>query len=184
MNVHAKMAMAEGLGCFLIAFIAIVIAMFGLDQYDSLVAVLGMAPYIGLGLLLCTYVSFVNENLICTAVFGLLGVFLLAFSGITSDPATMAGATAVGTIGVIILIIGVVALNQPVKILPILLFIAGLTVLVTALWWDSGDIMDSALRMVMGVLWLVTALLAFYIGTGVMFLVVKGKQVLPLLIKA
>ena len=183
-NVHVKVAMVEPLACFLIAFIAIVIAMFGLDQYDSLAAVLGMAPWVGAGLALCAVIAYLNENLLLTGVCGVLAVFLLAFGKITADPATMAGATAIGFVGVVLLVIGVVALAQPVKMLPILLFVAGIAVLVTAFWWDSGDIMDSALRMVMGVFWFLTALLAFYIGTAVMFLVVKGKQVLPLLIKA
>ncbi len=182
-NVHVKVAMVEPLACFLIAFIAIVIAMFGLDQYDSLAAVLGMAPWVGLGLGICAIIAYLNENLLLTGVCGLLAVFLLAFNGITGDPATMAGSTAVGFVGVVLLIIGVVSLAQPVKMLPILLFVAGLAVLLTAFWWDSGDLMDSSLRMIMGVFWFLTALIAFYIGTAVMFLVVKGKQVLPLLIK-
>jgi len=183
-NVHVKVAMVEPLACFLIAFIAIVIAMFGLDQYDSLAAIVGMAPWVGVGLAVCAIIAYLNENLLLTGVCGILAVFLLAFEGITGDPATMAGATAVGFVGVVLLIIGVVSLAQPVKMLPILLFVAGLAVLLTAFWWDGGDLMTNDYRMIMGVFWFLTALLAFYIGTAVMFLVVKGKQVLPLLIKA
>ena len=50
------------------------------------------------------------------------------------------------------------------------------------LWFDADLAED--IRMIVGVLWTIAALMAMYMATAIAFLVVKGKVVLPLLIKA
>jgi hypothetical protein len=189
-NVHIKLAGAEVFGLFLISMIAILVGMFGLGVFDdygtgtmSLGVILGTAEIFGWGLILCTVVAYLNENLLVSAAFGLFGIFLILFS-------PMAGAFLLGEsmqaevltifFGIGIAVIGLVALAQPVKILPIFLFIAALALICLGLWFDMGD----DIKMVVGILWTIASLLALYMAAGIAFLTVKGKMVLPLLVKA
>jgi hypothetical protein len=83
-------------------------------------------------------------------------------------------------IGIIILIDALVAVFQPVRLLPILLIIAVIAFFVTALWYNGSSDMKAA----MGALWMIYSLLSFYMAAAIMLLVLKGKPVLPLMIKA
>ncbi len=189
-NVHTKMAMAEVLGLYMIALIGILVGCYGLGVFDGLGVIIGVSTYLGLGLLLCTYVAYRNENLLLTGIFGVLAVFLLGF------PAMVNGA--MGTlgdfdsamiymvfIGVLLLVMGVVSLAQPVKMLPILLIVAAIAFIMLGLWFQN-DLPNATedYRMVTGVLWLLVGLIATYMGAAISLLVMKGKPVLPLLIKA
>jgi hypothetical protein len=189
-NVHTKMAMAEVLGLYMIALIGILVGCYGLGVFDGLGVIIGVSTYLGLGLLLCTYVAYRNENLLLTGIFGVLAVFLLGF------PAMVNGA--MGTlgdfdsamiymvfIGVLLLVMGVVSLAQPVKMLPILLIVAAIAFILLGLWFQN-DLPNATedYRMVTGVLWLLVGLIATYMGAAISLLVMKGKPVLPLLIKA
>ncbi|HQQ24897.1 MAG TPA: hypothetical protein PLR51_01305 [Methanomassiliicoccales archaeon] len=189
-NVHTKMAMAEVLGLYMIALIGILVGCYGLGVFDGLGVIIGISTYLGLGLLLCTYVAYRNENLLLTGIFGVLAVFLLGF------PAMVNGA--MGTlgdfdsamiymvfIGVLLLVMGVVSLAQPVKMLPILLIVAAIAFILLGLWFQN-DLPNATedYRMVTGVLWLLVGLIATYMGAAISLLVMKGKPVLPLLIKA
>ncbi len=78
--------------------------------------------------------------------------------------------------------VGIVSFAQPVKILPIFLIIAALAFVCLGLWFDADLAED--MRMAVGILWTKAGLMALYMATGIAFLVVKGKQVLPLLVKA
>jgi len=189
-NVHTKMAMAEVLGLYMIALIGILVGCYGLGVFDGLGVIIGISTYLGLGLLLCTYVAYRNENLLLTGIFGVLAVFLLGF------PAMVNGA--MGTlgdfdsamiymvfIGVLLLVMGVVSLAQPVKMLPILLIVAAIAFILLGLWFQN-DLPNATedYRMLTGVFWLLVGLIATYMGAAITMLVMKGKPVLPLLIKA
>jgi len=189
-NVHTKMAMAEVLGLYMIALIGILVGCYGLGVFDGLGVIIGISTYLGLGLLLCTYVAYRNENLLLTGIFGVLAVFLLGF------PAMVNGA--MGTlgdfdsamiymvfIGVLLLVMGLISLAQPVKMLPVLLIVAAIAFILLGLWFQN-DLPNATedYRMLTGVFWLLVGLIATYMGAAITMLVMKGKPVLPLLIKA
>ncbi|QLH73999.1 MAG: hypothetical protein HPY73_00045 [Methanomassiliicoccales archaeon] len=181
-NMHVKVAMAEVFGLVLIGFIATLVGMFGLEQYDDLNVIIGVAPTVGLLLLVATIVAYLNENILLTGIFGVLALFLMAFEGIIQHDA--AGATAIAFVGVILLVMALVSFAQPVKMLPILLIVAGIAFILLALWWAEGDLLNNDYRMITGVFWTLVAVIAVYMAAAISLLVVKGKPVLPLLIKA
>ena len=190
-TIHVKLAMADALGCFLISWIAFMVAMIGFDQinFPNFTAVFTISNWVGIGLLIVAVVAFFNENTLGSAIFGVLGLFFIAFgqglSGIPGDVFvgdTYPGTFAVGFVGLLLIVFGVVSLLQPVKLLPILLFVAGIGFFMVALWWQ--DQMGDTYEMMMGVFMILTSFLALYIGMAVTMLTIKGKPVLPLLIKA
>ena len=189
-NIHTKMAMAEVLGLYMIALIGILVGCYGLGVFDGLGVIIGISTYLGLGLLLCTYVAYRNENLLLTGIFGVLAIFLLSF------PAMVDGAMgAFGDfdsamvymvfIGVLLLVMGLISLAQPVKMLPVLLIVAAIAFILLGLWFQN-DLPNATedYRMLTGVFWLLVGLIATYMGAAITMLVMKGKPVLPLLIKA
>jgi hypothetical protein len=190
-NVHLKVAMAEVLGLFLVSLVAILVGMYGLEVVDGFAAIGtigGVIPWIGAGLLLCTLVAFWNENILVTAAFGVFAIFCLSFNGMVGGDLGMGSNNEQAMyymifVGIALAMIGLVSLAQPVKILPVFLFIAALAFIFLGLWYNGlaeGNADDY--RTIVGVLWTVAALLALYMATAISFLVVKGKPVLPLLI--
>jgi hypothetical protein len=181
-NVHIKLAGAEVLGLFLVSMIAILVGMYGLEVFDGLGVILNVAAVVGTGLFLCTIVAYLNENILVSAAFGLFAIFLLGFMGMATGGDAMAAEIYTIFFGLGLLMVGVVSFAQPVKILPIFLIIAALAFVFLGLWFDPD--MAEDMRMIVGVLWTIASLLALYMATAIAFLVVKGKQVLPLLVKA
>jgi hypothetical protein len=191
-NVHLKVAMAEVLGLFLISLVAILVGMYGLEVVDGFAAIGtigGIIPWIGAGLLLCTLVAFWNENILVTAAFGVFAIFCLSFNGMIGGVSGLGGSDNEQAmyymifVGIALAMIGLVSLAQPVKILPVFLFIAALAFIFLGLWYNGlaeGNADDY--RTIVGALWTIAALLALYMATAISFLVVKGKPVLPLLI--
>jgi hypothetical protein len=185
-NVHIKLAGAEVLGLFLVSGIAILVGMYGLEVFDDLSVIAGVAGLVGIGLFLCTIVAYINENILVSAAFGMFSVFLMGFSAMATPVLTgapeayLAAEYSTIFVGIGLLMVGLVAFAQPVKILPIFLIVAALAFIFLGLWFDMGD----DVRMIVGLLWTVAALMALYMATAIAFLVVKGKVVLPLLIKA
>ena len=173
-NVHMKFAMADVLGILAISMFTFAVAVFGLGA-DSLSLVVMIGPFAALFTLIAAIVAFLNENLLGTAIFGPLAIFFYTIVLVGGVSAAMLCVL----IGIIILIDTLVALAQPVRMLPILLIIAAIAFFVTALWYNGSADMKSA----MGALWLIYSLLSFYMAAAIMLLVMKGKQVLPLLIK-
>ncbi|HUT27794.1 MAG TPA: hypothetical protein VMW85_07105 [Methanomassiliicoccales archaeon] len=185
-NVHIKLAGAEVLGLFLVSIMAILVGMFGLGVFDDLSVIAGVAALVGTGLFLCTIVAYLNENILVSAAFGLFAVFLLGFAAMATPVLTGAFEAYIAAeiytifVGLGLLMVGIVAFAQPVKILPIFLVVAALAFVCLGLWFDMGE----DIRMVVGLLWTIASLMALYMATAIAFLVVKGKVVLPLLIKA
>jgi hypothetical protein len=185
-NVHIKVAGAEVLGLFLVGGIAILVGLYGLEIFEDLNVIAGVAGLVGIGLFLTTIVAYLNENVLVSAAFGMFSVFLMGFAAmatpvLTGEPdAYIAAEYCTIFVGIGLLLVGVVSFAQPVKILPIFLIIAALAFIFLGLWFDMGD----DVRMIVGVLWTIAALMAMYMATAIAFLVVKGKQVLPLLVKA
>ncbi len=186
-NVHIKVAGAEVLGLFLVGGIAILVGLYGLEVFNDLSVIAGVAGLVGLGLFLTTIIAYLNENILVSAAFGMFSVFLMGFAAMAGPVLTpgnpeayLAAEYCTIFVGVGLLLVGIVSFAQPVKILPIFLIIAALAFIFLGLWFDMGD----DVRMIVGVLWTIAALLAMYMATAIAFLVVKGKQVLPLLVKA
>ncbi len=185
-NVHIKVAGAEVLGLFLVGGIAILVGLYGLEVFEDLNVIAGVAGLVGLGLFLTTIIAYLNENVLVSAAFGMFSVFLMGFAAMAGPvlagkpDAYIAAEYCTIFVGVGLLLVGIVSFAQPVKILPIFLIIAALAFVFLGLWFDMGD----DVRMIVGVLWTIAALLAMYMATAIAFLVVKGKQVLPLLVKA
>ena len=189
-NTHVKMAMAEVFGLYMIALVGALVGSYGLKVFDGLGVIINVALYLGIGLLICAFIAFWNENLLLTGIFGVLGIFLASFSGMVSGAM---GAFPMGdfasamvfmvAVGVLLLIMALVSWMQPVKLLPILLIVGGLAFIALGFWFnDFGAGKGDNLRMVVGVLWILTGLLAAYLGAAITMLVMKGKPVLPLLI--
>jgi hypothetical protein len=185
-NAHVKLAMAEVFGLYLIALIGILVGLYGLKSFNDLSVIVAVAPYLGLGLLVCTFIAFWNENLLLTGIFGVLAIFLLGFPSMATAGMTggAAAATAAETyivfIGVLLLVMALVSWMQPVKMLPILLVISGIAFIFLGIWFKEGE----NYRQIVGVLWLLVCLLSTYMAAAISILVVKGKPLLPLLIKA
>jgi hypothetical protein len=189
-NIHMKVAMAEVFGLYIIALIGILVGCYGLNVFDGLGVIIAVSLYLGLGLLLCTFVAFWNENLLLTGIFGVLAIFLLGFG-----PMATGAMGAMGDfdsamiymvfIGVLLLVMGLISLAQPVKMLPILLIVAALAFIFLGLWFKN-DLPNGKedYRAIVGALWLLAALISTYMAAAISLLVMKGKQVLPLLIKA
>ena len=193
-NTHVKMAMAEVLGLYMIAFVGIVVGCYGLKVFDGLGVIAAISLYLGIGLLVCTVIAFWNENLLLTGIFGILGIFLLSFQPMVVGALAMGSMAAFGGdvtsamvymvfVGVLLLIMALISMAQPVKMLPLLLIVGGLAFIFLGLWFnDFGTPKMDDYRMIVGVLWLLTGILATYMAAAITMLVMKGKPVLPLLI--
>jgi succinate-acetate transporter protein len=178
-NVHVKVAMADVLGLLVIAMFTFLVAGLGLKA-NGAAPIAAVAIPVGIVTLIAAYFAFVNENLLGTAIFGPLGVFFLGFVAVHTAGGVDAAMVLV-LIGIIILIDALVAFAQPVKLLPILLIIAAAAFFVTALFYNDPS---DGLQTAFGALWMIYSLLSFYMAAAIMLLVLKGKQVLPLMIKA
>jgi len=182
-NTHVKLAMAEVFACFAIAWIAFVLAMFGLKIFDDTGTILVVSYWVGIGLLVATVVAYVNENNLLVAILGPLAIFFLAFpkiaeAGLTSGDMA-AGTYTVMFVGIILLVDALLSLMQPIKILPVLLFLAAALFFVVGMWWSD---MSDTNRMLVGVFGLLVFIVATYIGAAVLALTIKGKPIIPLLI--
>lgn len=174
-NTHMKVAMADVVGILAASMFTFAVATFGLGL-DTLGLVVAIGPWVGLVCAITTVFMFLNENLLGTAIFGPLTIFFFTIVGVVGE----AAAILCVVIGIIVLIDMVVSLAQPVKMLPILLGVAVVAFFVTAAWyWGTEGIQE-----VVGALWMIYSLLSFYMAAAIVMLVLKGKQVLPLLIKA
>ncbi|MCX6652961.1 MAG: hypothetical protein NT137_06380 [Methanomassiliicoccales archaeon] len=186
-NLHLKLAGAEVLGLIMIAWATFVVAMIGLKviDFDALGATLAMvatvSTYVGVGLLLATLVSFLNENMLLTAAFGILAFFFLAFPGFATTGAAAMYATIF--VGIALLLLTVVAFMQPVKLLPILLLVAAILFFVLGAWLNEpAKLNTSDMRMIVGIFSLLVFLISVYMAAAIGLLTMKGKPVLPLLI--
>jgi len=184
-NLHMKLAGAEVLGLVAIGWVTFVVAMYGLKVFDLAAGagtIVGILPWAGGALLLCTLVSFINENMLLTAVFGPLAFFFIAFpSFILAGPAAM---YATIFIGIVLLLDALVAFMQPVRILPILLLVAAILFFLLGAWQNEPLKADTSdMRMLVGVFSLLTFILAMYIAAAIGILTIKGKMLLPLLVK-
>lgn len=189
-NIHMKVAMAEVFGLYIIALVGILVGSYGLGIFDGLGVIIAVSLYLGLGMLLCTFVAFWNENLLLTGIFGVLAIFLLGFGPMASGAMGAMGdfesaMVYMVFIGVLLLVMGLISLAQPVKMLPILLFVAALAFIFLGLWFKN-DLPNAKenYRAIVGALWILAGLIATYMAAAISLLVMKGKQVLPLLIKA
>ncbi|HTY47863.1 MAG TPA: hypothetical protein VMB46_09405 [Methanomassiliicoccales archaeon] len=186
-----KYAMADVLGLFVVSMFTFLVAGFGLKAYASLAIVAAVALPVAVATFIVTRVAFVNDNLLGTAIFGPLAVFFFGFFFLNSSFVSLAGLdnTAVAMlcalIGIVVLIDAFIAFMQPVRLLPILLIIAALAFFSTAaLYTDlATNGLNSSYMGLMGALWLIYSLLSWYMAAAICCLVMRGKCILPLLIK-
>ena len=188
-NVHVKVAMADVLGLLVVSMFTIAVAAFGMGakgDFSLLSLIVAIGPAVGIATLIAAVFCYMNENLLGTAIFGPLAVFFLTVVTLGTSVAGLSSASVLCmAIGIIVLVDAIVSLAQPVKMLPILLIVGAIAFFVTALWYDGmihgkGD----DYRMAVGALWLIFTLIAWYMSAAIMILVMKGKAMLPLLIKA
>lgn len=177
-NVHVKVAMADVMALFVIAFFTFLVGGLGLGVFglDQLAIVAEISVPVGIMVLLATVIAYLNENVLGTAIFGPLAVFFLVFQFIPPDAS---GMLALVYIGLVVLIDAVLSLAQPVRLLPIVLVLGAVAFFVTAVWYNGG-LADDTMRMLAGVLWMVFSLVAMYLAAGIILLVMKGKQVVPI----
>jgi signal transduction histidine kinase len=177
-NVHVKVAMADVMALFVIAFFTFLVGGLGLGVFglDQLAIIAEISVPVGILVLVVTIIAYLNENVLGTAIFGPLAVFFLVFQFI---PADASGMLALVYIGLVILIDAVLSLAQPVRLLPIVLFIAAIAFFVTGAWYNGGA-SDEGLRTAVGALWMIFSLLGLYLGAGIILLVMKGKQIVPI----
>lgn len=177
-----KYAMADVLALFIIALFTFLVAGLGLDANGGQV-VASVALPCAIAMFIATYIAFVNDNLLGTAIFGPLAVFFLTFyvmnTGIFGALPGVDTAMLLGFMAIVIFVDAIVAFAQPVKLLPILLLVAAVAFLVTALYYNSPD---DSLKLAFGILWLIYTLISLYMAPAIMILVMKGKPMLPLLI--
>ena len=190
-NTHVKMAMAEVLGLYMIAFVGILVGSYGFKVFDGLDVIINISLYLGIGLLICTFIAFWNENLLLTGIFGVLGIFLVSFAPMVSGAALhpvlggdpMSAMVYMVFVGILLLVMALVSWMQPVKILPVLLIFGGLAFIFLGMWFNDFTLNNGDnLRAVVGALWFITGLLSMYMAAAITMLVMKGKPVLPLLI--
>lgn len=185
-NTHVKLAMAEGLGLALVAYLTFMVAMWAFDQVTPGAAILGVAEWCGVGFLIVTVVAFLNENYLMSATFGILGAFTLLFPAMAL--AAMGGADSFANggmatlfVGVLLLLLGLISIAQPVKMVPVVLIVAAIMFFFIGLWW--GDLSNDTYKMLTGVFAFLTMLISLYLVAAIGLLVIKGKPILPLLIK-
>jgi hypothetical protein len=182
-NVHVKVAMADVLALLVISMFTFAVAIFGLNYSNDIRAldlVVKIGPWVGLLSIVAAVFAYMNENLLGTAIFGPLAVFFFTIVGVGG----LSAAVLCMVIGIIILIDALVAFFQPVKLLPILLLVAAIAFFVTAMWYNGNATDQKNLASAVGGLWLIYSLISFYMAAAIMVLVMKGKAMLPLLIKA
>jgi hypothetical protein len=184
-NMHVKLAMAEGLGLALVAYLTFMVAMWAFDQVTPGAAILGVAQWCGVGFLIVTVIAFFNENYLMSATFGILGAFTSLFPAMAL--AAMGGADSFANggmatlfIGVLLLLLGIISIAQPVKMVPVVLIVAAIMFFFIGLWW--GDLGNDTYKMLTGVFAMLTMLISLYLVAAIGLLVIKGKPVLPLLI--
>jgi hypothetical protein len=189
-NVHVKLAGAEVFGLLMIAWVTLIVAMYGFKAFDltvgnNLAFVLTNALWVGVALLLATLVSFLNENMLLAAVFGVLGFFFIAWSQLPGAPIGIVPMYMAVFVGIALLIATLLSMWQPVRLLPILLVVAAILFFVLGAWLNdfptNGE--SSSLRGIVGVFSILVFLIAAYMSIAIGALMVKGKPVLPLLIK-
>jgi hypothetical protein len=187
-NVHVKVAMADVLGLLVVSMFTMSVAAFGLGAsktIDMLTLVGAIGPIVGIAALIAAVFAYMNENLLGTAIFGPVAVFIWAIVLLPLSPAGFTSASMLCLIaGIVFLVDAIVSLAQPVKLLPILLIIGAIAFFVTALFYNSLLTGDWGMQSAVGVIWLIFSLLAIYMAVAIMVLVMKGKAMLPLLIKA
>jgi len=182
-NTHVKMAMAEVFGLYMVAFVGALVGCYGLKVFDGLGVIINIAEYLGIGLLICTFIAFLNENLLLTGIFGVLGIFLVSFNAMLGGGDATSAMVYMVAVGIFLLIMALVSMMQPVKILPVLLVVGGLAFIFLGMWYsDLTHGNGENLRAIVGVLWLLTGIIATYMAAAITMLVMKGKPVLPLLI--
>ena len=174
-NVHVKVAMADAMGILVVAMFTFAVAVFGLG-FDALDLVVAIGPFVGILCIVVAIFMYLNENLLGTCIFGPLAVFFFTIVLVGAESAAMLCVV----IGIIALVDMLVSLAQPVKLLPILLGVAVIAFFVTAAWYWGTE----GTKEIVGALWMIYSLISFYMGAAILMLVLKGKQVLPLLIKA
>lgn len=186
-NLHMKLAGAEVFGLLLIGWMTFIVAMYGFKVFDltvgsNLSQVFALSTWVGAGLLLATLVSFINENMLLSAVFGLLAFFFIAWPSLAVGVVPMYIAVFVG---LALLLAALLAFNQPVMLLPILLLVAAILFFLLGAWLNDfttkGEASD--LRAIVGVFSILTFLISVYMAAAIGMLMMKGKPVLPLLIK-
>ncbi len=137
--------------------------------------------------MIVTVVAFFNENYLMSVTFGALAAFAglfpaMAVATIGGQESFANGGMATLFIGVILLVVGIVSVVQPVKMVPVVLIVAAIMFFFIGLWW--GDLTNDTYNMLTGVFATLTMLIALYLVAAIGLLVVKGKPVMPLLIKA
>ena len=176
-NVHLKVAMADVMGILVISMFTFAVACalipIGTDVINLVVAI---GPIVSVLCIVTAFIMFWNENLLGTAIFGPLAVFFMTIVAVGADAAGMLCVV----IGIIALIDTFLSMYQPVKMLPILLGVAAIAFFVTAAFYMGSADLD----VVAGALWMIYSLISFYMAAAIVLLVMKGKQVLPLLIKS
>ncbi len=176
-NAHMKVAMADVMGILVISMFTFAVACallpIGTDVINLVVAI---GPIVSILCIVTAFYMFWNENLLGTAIFGPLAVFFWTIVLVTGDSAGMLCVV----IGIIALIDAGLSLFQPVKMLPILLGVAAIAFFVTAAMYMGNPDLDVAA----GALWMIYSLISFYMAAAIVLLVMKGKQVLPLMIKS
>ncbi|HUL39549.1 MAG TPA: hypothetical protein VLU38_04580 [Methanomassiliicoccales archaeon] len=186
-NTHVKLAMAEGLGLALVAYLTFMVSMWAFDQVTPGAAILGVAQWCGVGFLIVTVIAFLNENYLMSATFGILGAFTslfpaMALAAMAPNGESFAnGGMATLFVGVLLLLLGFISVAQPVRMVPVVLISAAIMFFFIGLWW--GDLGNDTYKMLTGVFAFLTMLIALYLVAAIGLLVIKGKPVLPLLIK-
>ncbi len=176
-NAHMKVAMADVMGILVISMFTFAVAVTLMDFGDTGTFIGAVGPWVGILCIVTAIMMFLNENLLGTAIFGPLAVFFLTIISLSVGDA----------LGWLCIVIGIIAaidmflsLFQPVKMLPILLGIAAIAFFVTAAFYLGSTDLD----FLAGALWMIYSLLSFYMAAAIVLLVMKGKQVLPLMIKS
>jgi hypothetical protein len=190
-NVHQKVAMADVFGCLTVGFVAFAVSMLGFNQGVGGAGLILVLLATGICCLIVTLEMFKNENILGTAIFGPLTVSFLAYSGAATGffgPLLQNElAIIIGFTGVVLLIDFVLSLLQPVKMLSVVLVIAGIAYMMLAYWLSLTThpaVASDTLRTMWAVFFLLLSITATYLGTAVVAFVMKGKPILPLLIMA
>lgn len=182
-NTHLKVAMADVMGILVISMFTFAVGIWALGYDDGASLIGAVGPYVGVLCIITAIFMFWNENILGTAIFGPLAVFFLTITAGAPDAGGAAMLCVV--IGIIALIDCLVSMAQPVKMLPILLGIAAIAFFITALHYAVNvDAVNNDYKFIVGALWMIYSLLSFYMGAAILLLVMKGKQILPLMIKS
>lgn len=183
-KIGLKLAMPAALGLFLVSYIAMMVGlvMFGFGfAPNHKEMVFSFLPYAAAAFGLVTLISFLDNNLFDSVLFGMLAVFFWSLPGVIAKSLSFADMSMfILFAAAFLLIMAFISINLPIRMITGVLVLAGITFLFLGLW-VNGAMEPGIVETLTASFAVLTALLSAYLPTALIFNSMSGKQSLPVL---